>query len=38
MAANQNNMIGPNQVATLAVPFDCTANSTTRMATVSGTT
>ena len=38
MAMNQTSVIGPNKAATLAVPRDCTANSTTRMTTVSGTT
>ena len=36
--ANHTTMIGPKAVATRAVPRDCTANSTTRMKTVSGTT
>ena len=35
MATNQTTMIGPNKAATLAVPRLCTANSATRMATVS---
>ena len=38
MTANQTHMTGPNNAATRAVPRDCTANSATRMITVSGTT
>ncbi len=38
MTANQTHITGPKNAATLAVPRDCTANSTTRMITVSGTT
>ena len=38
IATNQISMIGPNSAATFAVPRDCTANSTIRMTTVSGTT
>ena len=38
MATNQNDMIGPKKEATRAVPRHCTANSATRMITVSGTT
>ena len=38
ITANQTHMIGPNNAATRAVPRDCTANSTTRMTTVIGTT
>ena len=38
MTANQTNMIGPKNEATRAVPRDCTANSTSRISTVSGTT
>ena len=36
--ANQNNVTGPKNAATLAVPRDCTANRMTRTSTVSGTT
>ena len=38
MAANQISVIGPKNVATLAVPRDCTANSAIRITTVRGTT
>ena len=38
MAANQISVTGPKKAATLAVPRDCTANSTIRITTVSGTT
>ena len=38
MTANQISMIGPKKAATLAVPRDCTANSMSRISTVSGTT
>ena len=38
MATNQTAMIGPNNAATLAVPRDWNANSTSRIATVIGTT
>ena len=37
MAMNQSAVIGPKKAATLAVPRDCTANSATRITTVSGT-
>ena len=38
MTANQMHITGPKKAATRAVPRDCTANSTNRMSTVSGTT
>ena len=38
MATNQTAMTGPNSAATLAVPRDCNANSTSRITIVSGTT
>ena len=38
ITANQTHMIGPKNAATRAVPRDCTANSASRMITVSGTT
>ena len=38
MAMNHTAVIGPKNAATLAVPRDCTANNTTRITTVSGTT
>ena len=38
ITANQMHMIGPKNAATRAVPRDCTANSASRMTTVSGTT
>src|SRR5262245_5476643 len=38
MAMNQTMVIGPKNAATFAVPRDCTANSATRITTVSGTT
>ena len=37
MIRNHTVMIGPKKLATLAVPRDCTANRTTRIATVRGT-
>jgi len=38
MTANHTHITGPKKVATRAVPRDWTANSTSRMSTVSGTT
>ena len=38
ITTNQSRQSGPKNVATLAVPRDCTANSATRITTVSGTT
>ena len=38
MATNHSAVMGPKKAATFAVPVDCTANSATRITTVSGTT
>ena len=38
MTANQMHITGPKKAATCAVPRDCTANSTSKIMTVSGTT
>ena len=38
MVTNQTSMIGPKNAATLAVPCDWNANSTTRMSAVNATT